>query len=290
MRSTRWVTALCLVATTPTAFGQECLRGFRETTAAERQTMTRALETVKSALPAAPSGWIIGGYEEISVAQSLCMDYEGTLFSYGFSRTYNRGDDVAEREQFQADAGVALRASMAERQPRIDALMAKSQELSTQLADAAQKGDQARIDAIDRELEQLQAQMQAIFNEGPSEAQLEALGAAMSQDRTMTISVRINPAGTVTVGDGPPSAAAPTGARAAFREQTTREGATEARAVTLFGSWEAAVDGRGMQIARRGTVSTAAVHGVVVTVTADPARLDSIFDAIDFDPLTELMR
>ena len=112
--------ALALVLATSIAHGQECVRGERDTTAAERQTMTNNLENALAALPAAPEGWIVGGYEGISVTQRLCLDYEDRPWAYSISRTYNRADDVESREQVQADAGAALRASMEARQPRID--------------------------------------------------------------------------------------------------------------------------------------------------------------------------
>jgi hypothetical protein len=50
----------------------------RRTTAAERQTMLRAMEAAKAALPPAPEGWQIGGYEELSVKTRTCQDDETT--------------------------------------------------------------------------------------------------------------------------------------------------------------------------------------------------------------------
>jgi hypothetical protein len=265
-----------------------CEKGTRDTTAAERATMTNALETAKAALPTAPDGWIVGGYEEISVVQSICMDTEATPWSYNISRTYNRADDLAEREQLQADAGAALRASMAERQPRIEALMAKLPELGAALAEAGQKGDQARVDAINKEMEQLQAQMEAIMNEGPSPEQLAAIGGLLEQDRTMSISVQVNASWADT--DGMQSAQAPAGASVAFRGEETSDGVPTAEATVLFGSWQPRAEGGGMQLARRGTVSSAAAHGVIMTVRADPARLDSLLARIDFGAIGALVR
>jgi hypothetical protein len=290
MGSTRLVTASCLlviVLGAPTAYADgECAKGSRDTTAAERQTMTNALEVVKAALPAAPDGWIIGGYEVITVPSSICMDVEATPWPYNLTRIYNRADDAAEREQALADAGAALRASMAERQPRIDALMAKSQELGAELGAAAQKGDQARIDAINRELAQLQKETESIFNEGPSAAQLAAISAIAMQDREITISIAVNPA--AVSNDDMQSTAAPAGAQAAFRAQTTTEGVTRARVLVLLGGWQPRAEG-GMQSVGRGNESSAAAHAMSVHVTADPARLDAMLAAIDFGAVAALL-
>ena len=103
-----------------------CEKGSRDTTAAERQTMLTTLEAARAALPGAPEGWIIGGYEgEHSVTQNLCLEAEATPWSFGVSRTLNRADDAAQRERALAEAGVAARAAQQARQPRIDALMAQ---------------------------------------------------------------------------------------------------------------------------------------------------------------------
>ena len=140
----------------------ECAKGFRDTTAVERQTMLGVMEAAKAALPGAPEGWIIGGYEELSPVGSICIDGESTPWEYGFSRTFNRADDQAARDQALADAGAAVRAAQEARQPRIDALMAKMQTLGAELGPAAQKGDQARVEAIQRELDGLSKQFEAI--------------------------------------------------------------------------------------------------------------------------------
>jgi len=108
------------------AYGDaECVRGFRDTTAAERQTMLGVLEAAKAALPGAPTGWIIGGYEELSPIDSICKDGESTPWSYGFSRTFNRADDLEARDQALADAGAKVRAAQAARQPRIENALAR---------------------------------------------------------------------------------------------------------------------------------------------------------------------
>src|SRR5512145_257245 len=110
------------------AYGDgECVKGYRDTTAAERQTMLAVMKAAKAALPGAPEGWIIGGYEELSPIGSICKDGESTPWRYGFSRTFNRTDDQAARDQALADAGDKARAAQEARQPQMDALTARMQ-------------------------------------------------------------------------------------------------------------------------------------------------------------------
>ncbi len=263
-----------------------CEKGYRDTTADERVAVTNALESVRAALPQAPDGWVIGGYEEISVPSSRCSDFDETPWTYSFSRTYNRVDDAAEREQALAEAGAALQADMAAKQPRIDALMAKGQELGAALGEAAQTGDQARIDLINRELQEVQAELESVFNDSSSQSQEDAIGAIMMQDRTMLISVQFN--ATSSASDDMQGSEVPPGARFAFRGQTTDEGVTSGRALVLFGDWDAR-EGSILKSSKRRGVLPAAAHAISVTVTADPARLDTLLAAIDFEAMAALV-
>jgi len=263
-----------------------CEKGYRDTTTAERSTMTNVLESVKAALPQAPDGWVIGGYEEISVPGSTCSDSDDTPWTYSFSRTYNRVDDAAERDQAMAEAGAALQADMAAKQPRIDALMAKGQELNVALGEAAQTGDQARIDALNRELQEVQAELESVFNDSSMQSQEDAIGAITMQDRTMDIAVQFNASSSAS-GDMQ-SAEVPRGARFAFRGQSTDEGVTNDRALVLFGDWQAR-EGGILESSKRRGVSSAAAHAIAVTVTADPARLDTLLAAINFEAMAELV-
>jgi hypothetical protein len=264
-----------------------CEKGYRDTTAVERQAMTNVLERAKAALPPAPQGWIIGGYEELDPIGRICIDVEGRPWAYGISRTFIRADDVAEREQLQADASTALRASAAEHQPRIDELMQKMQQLGAELAPAAQKGDQMRIDAINQELEMLQQRLDAVINDPPGAARNEALVTMIYQDREMGIGVSINP-GWVADADLQ-STPAPTGAHSALRGATTHEGITTATVVVLIGNWQRTASGGFRSIPRTAAPSTAA-HAISVSVTADPGRLDALVDSIDFGALAALLR
>ncbi len=63
-----------------------------------------------------------------------------------------------------------------------------------------------------------------------------------------------------------------------------------AEAVVLFGNWQPRAAGGGMQLTRRGSESSAAAHDVIVSVRADPARIDSLLGAIDFGGIGALVR
>jgi len=257
----------------------ECVKGYRDTTAAERQTMLAVMEAAKAALPDAPTGWIIGGYEDLSPIGTICKDAENTPWSYGFSRTFNRADDQAAREQALAEAGAKARAAQEARQPQIDALTARMQTLGAELGTAAQKGDQARVDAINRELEKTSKQLEAIYAQANDPALLESVAKATMQDRTMAIGISVNPGGISNA--EMKKSQAPAGAHSAYRWTTSADGVSEGHAQVLFGAWHPRAQG-GLVSQRRGTQPSSAAHAVAVTVVADPARLDSLLASIDF--------
>ena len=281
MTCARIVRGVFLLATalgTSTAHGDAvCVQGFRDTTAAERQTMLGVMEAAKAALPDAPAGWIIGGYEELSPIGSICKDGENTPWAYSFSRTFNRTDDQAARDQALADAGDKARAAQAARQPRTDALMARMQTLSAELSTAAQKGDQARVDALNREMEGISKEFDAMAAE--DQPMIADVAKATMGDRTMSIAIAVNPG--VVSNSKMQKAAAPAGAHSAYRWSTSADGVKEGHAVVLLGAWQPRAEG-GVASQRRGTSSSSAAHAVAVTVQADPARLDSLLDSIDF--------
>ena len=281
MTCARIVRGVFLLATalgTSAAHGDAvCVQGFRDTTAAERQTMLGVMEAAKAALPDAPAGWIIGGYEELSPIGSICKDGENTPWAYSFSRTFNRTDDQAARDQALADAGDKARAAQAARQPRIDALMARMQTLSAELSTAAQKGDQARVDALNREMEGISKEFDAMAAE--DQPMIADVAKATMGDRTMSIAIAVNPG--VVSNSKMQKAAAPAGAHSAYRWSTSADGVKEGHAVVLLGAWQPSAEG-GVASQRRGTSSSSAAHAVAVTVQADPARLDSLLDSIDF--------
>jgi hypothetical protein len=259
-----------------------CEKGHRDTTEAEQRTMTGVMEAAKAALPLAPEGWVIGGYEELSPIASICMDGESVPWGYRFSRTFNRTDDAAAREQALADVGARLRARQEELRPRQEALMAKMSALGGELGTAVQRGDQARVAALQVEIEKVTAEFEALAEEADDPAAIEAVARASAEDVTMSIAVDFNAITFVPAAEQ--RAAPPAGAHSAYRWTTEDTGVGTAHAVFLFGAWQPRAEG-GVSATRRGNASSAAAHNFIVTVEADPGRIDSLLGSIDFSAL-----
>jgi hypothetical protein len=260
-----------------------CDKGFRDSTPAERATMTAVLQTAKKALPPAPTGWVVQGDDQISVVNNLCRDYEGAPWNYHFNRSYQRIDDQEARNKIIADAGAASQAAYALKKPRLDAAMAKMEKIVAKQVALIEKGDMAGAQALNGEIAQAQADYQKIMDEGDSQAQFEAAAAKASRDQTMYINVQVN-ADHELPDAGAKTIPLPPGALAAFRWSTGQQQVPEDRALILVGPWQSAADGTWKRI-RHGAMAPVAAQVMSIRITADPGRIAGIIGSIDVKSL-----
>jgi len=276
--------ALGMVTAAPMARGDApCDKGYRDTTPAERATMTAVLEAAKKALPPAPTGWVMQGDDQISVTTSLCRDYEGAPWNYHFNREYQRVDDQEARNKILGDAATASAAAQALKQPRLDAIMARMQKLTERQVALFQKGDYVGAGALDAEVAKAQGEYQKILDEGDSQAQMDAAVAKASRDQTMYIDVVVN-SNQETPDATAKSLPLPPGARAAFRWSTTRGTVVEDHALILLGQWQRSADGSWKRV-RHPEMAPTAAQVISISVTADPERLNAILGSIDVKSL-----
>jgi hypothetical protein len=295
IRHLSWL--ICAPLATSTAYGNgACEKGYRDTTDAERQTMTMVLETARAALAPAPEGWVIGGYGDIYVASSLCRDAEATPWPYNFARIYNRAEGYDARRAAFREASTAFNVAQSQTNARTKAFMAKLGPLSAERSAAAERGDNVRADvlnveiyAIAREFERTKA-----INERNTRAQWEAAAVEYTRDREITISIGINPA-IASSGPDARSVNPPAGSQAAWRwssftfnDALDVNNAPMDNVLVLLGSWQSNAEG-GMQHGSRAGADPSAAHAIAIRVSADAGRIDSIVNAIDFDALAEAL-
>ena len=281
-----WTLAAALGAATARGDGV-CEKGFRDTTAAERGTMTAVLEAAKQALPAAPEGWVILGDDQISVPRSICKDYELRPWSYDYTRYYQRVDDQEARNQKIRAAADNSAADMKRKQPRLDAIMAKVEALSNKQVAAIEKGDTAKAIAMNEEMAALQDEYKKVIDEGDTAEQNQAIFQEASRDLTMNIFVTVNSL-SESPGHDATSLGLPTGAKSAFRWSTTRGDVQEDMALVLLGQWKPMTQSRSVLVSRS-NVAAPAAHTIAVRVVADASRLAPTLDAIDFNRLANVV-
>ena len=256
-----------------------CNKGFRDSTPAERGTMTAVLQAAKKALPPAPAGWVIVGDDQISVTTNLCRDYEGAPWGYKFNRHYQRVDDQDARNKIIADAAAAAAAAQKLKQPQLDAIMAKQEKLVQSQIALIEKGNLAGAGAMNEEMAKLQDDYKKILDEGDSDEQMAASLAEASRDMTMYIAVGVN-SNQVTPDASAKPIPLPPGARAAFRWSTTQGNMTEDHALILLGQWRSAAEGSWKRMLHPEMPPTAA-QVISILITADPERLAAVIASID---------
>ena len=281
---TLMVVAVAAMTAAPPAQGDApCNKGYRDSTPAERATMTAVLETARDALPPAPAGWGIVGDDQISITKGLCRDYEAAPWAYQFNRSYQRMDDQDARDRILADAAVASAAARKLKQPRLDAAMARMNELSQAQVALVQKGDMARATAMNEDIAKAQADYQKIMDEGDDQAQMQAAVAKASRDQSMYINVVVN-SNQETTDAGARSFPPPTGARAAFRWSTTRGDVAEDHALILLGQWRSVAEGGWKRVPQPAMAPTAA-QVISIRVTADRDRMAATIASINVQAL-----
>ena len=260
-----------------------CAKGYRDINAAERGEMTRVLDTAKKSIPAPPAGWIVQGDDSITIPTSICMDQEAGPWTYEFMRYYQQVGDHEARNKLIMDAAAEMTAQMQAKQPRLDALMAKMNALSEQVAAAAQKQDYARIEELNKEIEVVSKEYTAVMEEGGTTEKMQAASAAASRDSSMSVTVRANsmwehPS---TNAETPPP---PAGASFAYR-WTEKQGDNDMSVLlVLLGPWQPNKDG-GMQATPRAGAPAAAAQVISVRMSADPSRNSSVVDATDINAI-----
>jgi hypothetical protein len=261
----------------------ECMKGYRDTTDVERATMTAVLEAVRDALPDAPEGWVILGDDALSVPRSICLD--SALWTYRHTRYYQRVDDQEEQEALMQASGETLKADMAAKQPRLDAIMARNIELSKAVGVAAQAGDYARVTEINAEIEAGSQEYQNILAEGGAQERVNAELEESARDRNMKVSAEINVGG-VSI-DGRESLAVPAGASAAYLWRPD-DPDKPINALVLLGRWMPA--DFGLHMLHHEGVAPESAQAISVTVEVAASRLPSAIDATDFEALATLLQ
>jgi hypothetical protein len=261
----------------------ECGRGYREFTEAERATMATVLEAAKKALPAPPQGWATVGDDSISVPTGLCRDFEDAPWNYQFSRTYQNTEGHEARNEKMGAVAADLKADMAKKQPRLDALQARMSQLGQELAAAAAKSDYARAEEISKEVEKAGAEYTALVEQGDTIQKANAAVAEAYRDIQMTATVAVNPK-RENPAEGSKPVTAPAGTHAAFRWLDSDEGSHQAHALILIGPWKATGDGT-WESQQRADAGLVAAQAMSVRLHADEARLAAMLAATDFNAL-----
>ena len=275
------MTVSAILTLFPTGAGadSECYKGYRDITSAERAAMINVLEAALEVMPSAPDGWEVARQDELYVAPSVCRDNESLPWRYDFSRSYRRIDDFDARDQALGDAAARMQTDMKAKQPSMDAVIARIQELSMAAVAAAEKGDYDKAEKINAEIEEASAEMERIMADGGTLDRMDEAADAANRDTSIYIEVEVN-SGHGLFGYGAESMTAPPGADGAYRWTKMEGGNVNETRMVLFGRWR--TDGEAFDPVFHPGAAPTAAQTVSITVTADESRTESVVDAIDF--------
>jgi hypothetical protein len=265
----------------------DCDKGYRDTTVAERTTMTNVLTAALAALPAPPTGWALTAEGETRGLQSICRDYDTAPFPYDTSRFFDRVDNLEQRNQKMKAVYDQANAAAATKQPRIDALNAKLEEIAKKLGEAAGKGDFARAEALNKEVDAVNEQLKAVYAENDQTEQVTAAGLESERDTRIHIEVSANSM-RESAGEGARPMAKPAGVSSAYRWSDDPKSGTQDHVLLLLGTWKA-VENRYESTPRSGA-APAAPSSLAIRVDADATRMDAIIAAIKIVDLAAMLR
>lgn len=273
--------SLTVVAADARADG-ECYKGYRDVTAAERAAVMSVLESALGSMPSAPDGWVVASEDNLYVNAKVCRDDEIYPWRYDLSRSYERDDDREARNQALGDAGARMQAEMQSKQPRMEAVMARIQELSLAAVAAGQAGDYDKVDALNVEIEEASAEMERIMAEGGTLDRMDEATDAANRDTRIDIVVDVN-SGHGLYGYGAERTTVPRGADGAYRWVDTEGSNVNETRMVLFGEWR--TDGEAFDPVFRAGAPPTAAQAISVRITADESRIDSVVDSVDFGAL-----
>jgi hypothetical protein len=262
-----------------------CAKGYHDTTPAERAAMTAVLDAAMQALPAPPTGWVNTLNDDRPTAPaSVCLDV--VPWPYSYSRHYSRVEGKEDRDRALAAAAEESRAAMERKQPRIDALMAKLSEISSQIGPAVESGDNAKLEALRLESERVNAELQAVMEEGDATAKFEAAAADLYSDLEMSILVTVNSAQQ----ESPSADAEPLsvpGASSASR--WTADDGKQGHALVLFGEWQPSPAGFGLHSVARTGQDPRQPRTISIQYVANAKRIPALVDATNFAAMAALL-
>lgn len=275
--------ALIILAAPSVHADEVCDSGFRHPTPEEETAMQAVLGSALRALPMEYPGWVQSTSEGLNVS-SQCKDDAPEPWEYSFYRSFDRTDDLEQREAMLREAGTQYQAAREANQSSLDAIMARIQELSQAAVAAAQAGDYTKVDEINVEIEQASAQYAALMQGANADA--DAASEEASRDLWIRIEVAVNP-GWEQLGYESRPVTPPAGATHAFRWRDTSRGPSDETELVLFGSWRK--DGDSCDQLNRPGMAQSVPQAISVSVTADESRVDSVLAGIDFAALANLV-
>jgi hypothetical protein len=250
----------------------------RPVTEAEKAFCSKVLATCAKAIPPGPGGWEATVKPDTATPASVSQGAGGAPFLLS--------TEAAWRDPKKP----ILEGKAPPSNPKEDSLLSKQAELAGALGKASEKGDEAAMERIQKELDDIEAQLDKMA-ETKVPAASKKLTPAMPQDATLKVRIDVNtlvlplPKGAKAI---PPVAGC-----SAFRmgDESLVDPSETGATLVLIGAWSEKSDAgiRRVESGKRTGAKPDSVQAIAVRVEATPSRAKLVTDKMDWAALKALL-
>lgn len=265
------VTVLGLLTTGTFAQG-----GGRPATQAEKAFSTKVLAACAKAIPPGPTGWESREKPNTAAPESLAAA-EGIPIPLFISAAWSD-----PKQAHQGAAGPS-------KNPKEDALLSKQAELADALAKASQKNDTAAADLIQKELDDIEVQLDAI--EAARESAPKVAAPTAPPDASLRVRVDVNPP-VIPLPAGAKSLPAVSGCTAyRLPDGGPADPRQPGSTLVLVGTWSEKKEGGAARVeaSRRSGATATSVQCIAVRVEAVPSRAEKVVKQVDWASIKALL-
>jgi len=261
----------------------------RPTTEVEKLFSTQVLTVLSQALPQPLPGFEVDQIDEVEPYEQIAPGCEAQPFAVFYSSTWINAEQI-EKERAQEEEAISRAVDKLKNDPmekEHSALMAKQEQLIEEFGKAMETGDTAMVDALQKEMETLSAQMEKIGQS--QEAVLKEATHSLSNKSRLAIRMIANyfdadePADTVTE-------LKPVFGHLAYAYHDN-QGKFEDRTTVLVGPWKKRTENEQAYYSAtpKSSLPYTQVQTVTVTVSGDPELTRKVIEGIDWKALAALV-
>jgi hypothetical protein len=256
----------------------------RPATPAEKAFVGRVHKVLCEAIPPPPPGWKVSRSSETPSLTHVPGSGIVHPIEVFCERTW---EDPAKLQAAQARMLDAYQSVKPD--PRLEArakeLEKKQAALIAAMTEAAQKGDQARMQEIQKQLDPVSKEYQKVL-QAQSQGFVDAAKAGEAKDATAAITVAAN-----RFYEYLSNAAkeAPVSGADVYRVESSGSGSQEGTTWVFLGPWRPSEGGGGITLRAEEKAGSTAVRTIVIQVKADEARARAVLGKVDWAALKGLL-
>lgn len=263
--------------------------GTRPATQAEKAFADRLGGVLVKALPPAPAGWRVAELSRPETPSWMPLSDRPHPMEIAVRARWQDDKKLQESQGKMIQAMGSVKKDPAD-EGRLDVIQKKQNDLAKALGQAAEKGDSAGVQRIQKEMEPLNKEMSDILTR-QAKAFKDAMQSASVRDAEVDIALKAN--ATYAYLSEPVSKDAPVAGLAAYRvEPKQREGDSPQEGTTyvVMGNWRTVSEGGALRLtSETAGAPTTSLKTLLVEIKADKARARAILEKLDWASLKALM-